>query len=122
MSQATHVFISYSGADWTQFVEPLAAKLRSNGIDAVTADWDILSGESLVQRILVEEIPRAKAIVIVLSETSVTKPWVIEELDHATVRRIVDRIKIIPFKIDDCPVPAPLPNPQANIGPIDRDQ
>lgn len=108
MNDPIRAFVSYSGDDWKSFVEPFATELRRNGIDAVAADWDIHGGQSLVRRILEEELPLAQAVIIVLSQTSVTKPWVREELDHATVMRINGQIKLIPVKIDDCTVPLPL--------------
>lgn len=108
MIEPIRVFISYSGNDWDSFVKPFATQLLGNGINAVVANWDIQAGQSLVRRIFDEEIPRAQAIIIVLSVTSVTKAWVLEELDHATVRRIEDKLKLIPVKIDNCEIPPAL--------------
>ena len=108
MTEPIRVFVSYSGDDWESFVKPFATELLRHGIHAVVADWDIHGGESLVKRIFEEEIPRAQAIVIVLSPTSVTKPWVLEELDLATVRRIEEDVRLIPVKIGDCDIPHSL--------------
>lgn len=108
MPQGIRVFVSYSGDDWDNFVEPMATSLRASGIDAITANWDLHPGESLVEWILEKELPAAEVVVIVLSQSSVGKPWVREELDHATVRRIEERIRLIPFRIDDCEVPNSL--------------
>jgi hypothetical protein len=108
MQEPIRVFVSYSGDDWESFVKHFATELRRNGLDAVAADWDLQGGQSLVQWILEEELPRAEAVVIVLSKTSITKPWVREELDHATVMRIMGKIKLIPVRIDDCEIPHSL--------------
>lgn len=106
MTEPIRVFVSYSGDDWESFVKPFATQLLSNGINAVVANWDVQGGQSLVKRIFEEEIPRAQAIIVVLSKSSVVKPWVLEEMDHATVQRINGQSKLIPVKIDECQVPS----------------
>jgi hypothetical protein len=47
-------------------------------------------------------------VIVVLSKYSVDKPWVREELNASVVKRIQEKIKLIPVVIDDCQVPACL--------------
>lgn len=68
----------------------------------------MLPGDSLVDRIFEEGIKEAKAIIIVLSKSSVEKPWVREELNAAFIKRINNRSKLIPIVIDDCEIPESL--------------
>lgn len=101
------IFISHASED-KPFVRPFAEKLRANGVDAWIDEWEIKPGDKIVQKIFVEGIDRCDAFLVVLSKTSVEKPWVKEELDTAVVKRIEEDTKIIPIRIDDCEVPAPL--------------
>ena len=50
----------------------------------------------------------AEAVIIVLSEHSVDKPWVREELDASIIKKVEDLTTLIPVVIDDCEVPESL--------------
>jgi hypothetical protein len=67
--------------------------------------WEILPGDSLVDKIFEEGTAQAKAIIVVISNHSADKPWVREELDAAVVRKINHVSKLIRVVIDDCRVP-----------------
>ena len=101
------VFISHAGED-NPFVRDFAERLRDNGVDAWVAEWEILPGDKLIDKIFEQGIGQCDAFVVVLSQNSVKKPWVVEELDAALVRRIEGQTKIIPIRIDDCEVPVAL--------------
>lgn len=111
MNQPSHsprVFLSHASEDKDRFVINLAQQLRSQGIDVWLDFWEILPGDSLVDKIFNEGIKDASAVIIVLSKNSVTKPWVVEELNAAFVSKISKGSKIIPVVIDDCEIPGPL--------------
>lgn len=104
-------FVSHASEDKERFVLPFAEALRGNGVDAWVDRWEIRSGDSLVQKIFDEGIAGADAFIIVLSSSSVRKPWVREELDAAVVRRIESdgERRVMPIVLDDdVEVPAPL--------------
>ena len=61
--------------------------------------WEILPGDSLVRKIFDEGIGQAEAVIVVISEYSINKPWVREELDVCTVRKIEEGIRLIPVVI-----------------------
>lgn len=65
-------------------------------------------GDSLVDKIFEEGLKEARAVVIVLSEASVQKPWVREELNASVVNRISRGTRLIPVVIDNCHVPEAL--------------
>lgn len=102
------VFVSHAGEDKHAFAEPLARKLREMGADAWLDKWEIAPGDSLVQKIFHEAMSQTDAVVVVLSRTSVAKPWVAKELDVAVVRNIQKLSRLIPVRIDDCEVPEVL--------------
>ncbi len=102
------VFVSHASEDKDRFVLKFAEQLRQNGIDAWLDKWEMLPGDSLVDKIFEEGIKEAKAVIIVLSQFSVEKPWVREELNAACVKRINNGSKLIPVVIDDCEIPEAL--------------
>jgi len=109
MSGYPNVFISHASEDKQRFVLGFAARLRRAGIDAWVDQWEISPGDSLVHRIFEEGIAQADVFVIVLSDTSIEKAWVQEELNAAVVRRIEGKLRtIIAVLIDDVEVPVAL--------------
>lgn len=99
------VFISHASEDKERFVINFASKLRANGVDAWLDKWEMLPGDSLVDKIFEEGIKEADSFIIVLSNHSINKPWVREELNASFVKRIGKNSKIIPIVLDDCTVP-----------------
>lgn len=122
------VFISHASEDKPRFVTALATKLRENGVEAWLDRWEMLPGDSIVDKIFEEGLKDAQAVIIVLSSFSVSKPWVSEELNASMVARISKGTKIIPVVIDDCDVPEALkstlwervPNPSDFEEPLRR--
>lgn len=108
MSSPPRVFVSHATEDKERFVNRFAALLRENGVDAWLDKWEMLPGDSLVDKIFEEGLKDAQAVIVVLSSISVEKPWVREELNAAVVKRISTGSKLIPVVIDDCEVPETL--------------
>ncbi|WP_024929583.1 toll/interleukin-1 receptor domain-containing protein [Methylophilus sp. OH31] len=102
---APKVFVSHASEDKNRFVLQFAEKLRANGVDAWLDKWEMLPGDSLVNKIFDDGLAQASTVLIVLSKNSVSKPWVTEELNTAVVKRINSKIKLIPIVIDDCQIP-----------------
>lgn len=107
-SMSPRVFVSHASEDKERFVLEFARRLRKRGVDAWLDKWEMLPGDSLVDKIFEEGIKQAGAVVVVLSRFSVEKPWVREELNAAFIRRISNGSKLIPVVIDDCEVPEAL--------------
>src|SRR5450755_2068887 len=105
MSSPPRVFVSHASEDKERFVNRFAARLRENGVDAWLDKWEMLPGDSLVDKIFEEGLKDAQAVIVVLSRISVGKPWVREELNAAFVKRVNTGSKLIPVVIDDCEVP-----------------
>jgi len=102
------VFVSHASEDKERFVIPFATALRRKGIDAWVDRWEMRIGDSLVDKIFEEGLKDASAVIIVLSNASVVKPWVREELNVAFVKRMEKGTRIIPIVLDNCEVPEAL--------------
>lgn len=102
------VFISHATEDKDSFVISFAKRLRENGIDAWVDKWEMLPGDSLINKIFDEGIKNAVAFIIILSKNSVNKPWVKEELNAGLLKRIEGKCKVIPVVIEDCEIPEVL--------------
>ena len=70
------VFICHASEDKERFVLGFAKKLRSKGVNAWVDKWEILPGDSLPDKIFEEGIPNSEAMIVIVSEYSVNKPWV----------------------------------------------
>lgn len=102
------VFVSHASEDKGRFVIPFAKALREKGIDAWVDRWEMRLGDSLVDKIFDEGLKNAAAVIIVISNASVVKPWVREELNVAFVNRMEKGTRIIPIVLDNCEVPQAL--------------
>lgn len=107
-SELARVFISHASEDKERFVLAFGKRLRADGVDAWLDKWEMLPGDSLVNRIFEEGLKEADTVIAVVSHTSVTKPWVREELNTSVVARINKGIRLIPVVIDDCELPNSL--------------
>ncbi|UXY29939.1 toll/interleukin-1 receptor domain-containing protein [Streptomyces sp. HUAS TT20] len=101
-------FLSHASEDKASFTEPLARDLARLGIDPWLDRWEIRPGDSLVQKLFDEGLATADAVVVIVSRHSATKAWVREELDQGMVSRIERGTRLIPVRLDDVEVPAPL--------------
>jgi hypothetical protein len=102
------VFLSHASEDKDRFVLGFAARLREKGIDAWLDRWEMLPGDSLVDKIFEEGLKEAAAVIVVISAHSIQKKWVREELNAAFIKRVSNGSKLIPVVIDDCEVPEAL--------------
>lgn len=102
------VFISHASEDKERFVINFATKLREKGVDAWVDKWEMLPGDSFVNKIFEEGLKEAQAVIIVLSNNSTEKPWVREELNVSIVKRLSEGTKVIPIVLDNCKVPQAL--------------
>ncbi|HAX44471.1 MAG TPA: molecular chaperone Tir [Solibacterales bacterium] len=102
---APQVLISHASEDKQRFVVPLATRLRGSGVDAWMDAWEINPGDSLIDKIFNEGLKNSQAMIVVLSRHSIDKPWVREELNAGMVKKITEKLKLIPIRLDSCDVP-----------------
>ena len=68
-------------------------------------EWEIAIGDSIPQKIS-EALKHVSHVVVILSKSSVDKPWVEKEL-YAAMRQLRDgSVSILPVVIDDCVIPS----------------
>jgi hypothetical protein len=58
-----------------------------------------------VGKIFDEGLKSCQAFLLVLSNNSIGKRWVREDLDAGMVRKIEERSKLVPIRLDGCEVP-----------------
>lgn len=79
------VFLSHASEDKKRSVLKFATSLREKGIDVWLDKWEILPGDSLVDKLFEEGLKEAQAVLIVISAISVTKPWVRQEFKPSAI-------------------------------------
>ena len=122
------VFLSHATEDNDRFARGFAKRLQDAGMDVWFDEWEILPGDSLVDKVFEEGLKSADAMVIVLSAKSIDKPWVREEINAGFVKRVEGKCKLIPVILDDVSVPEALAstvwqkiaNPQSYESELDR--
>src|SRR5271170_1737581 len=108
MPRPPRPFISHAHADKERFVLDFARRLRGKGIDAWVDTWEMLPGDSLVDKIFNEGLKSCTAFIVVLSKNSIESKWVHEELNSAIIKRIEENTKLIPIRLDGCEIPTAL--------------
>jgi hypothetical protein len=106
--QAPRAFLSHASEDKEHFVLEFAERLRASGVDVWLDRWEMRPGASLVRKIFTDGIDNADFFMVVVSQVSVGKPWVQEELDAGVVRKINGTCRLIPIVLDGAPVPPAL--------------
>ena len=102
------VFLSHTSEDKARFAKDLAARLQHSGFQVWFDEWELLPGDSLVDRVFEEGVKNADAMVVIISSNSVDKPWVREELNAGFLKRIEGKCKLIPVVLDGVQVPQAL--------------
>ena len=107
MNRIPKAFISYSHDD-RDLAFRIGESLRANGINAWMDKWEILPGDSLIQKIFSEGLAGADVFIIIVSQNSVKSNWVRQELDVALIKRIEGVARLIPLRVGDVEMPEPL--------------
>jgi hypothetical protein len=102
-----YLFLCHASED-KEFVDIFATYLDSRDVDLWYDKREIKVGDSIVNRIN-DGLDAASHLVVVLSKSSVKKPWVQKELSSALMKQLQDKsITIIPLLREDCKIPALL--------------
>ena len=99
------VYLAHASEDKGQ-VRPIAEYLMANGIDVWFDEWEIEAGDSLRQK-MEEGLGSMTHFVIVLTKTSLTKPWVAKEIDVGLVRQVGSKSRFVPLVVDVEPADLP---------------
>jgi hypothetical protein len=90
------VFLSYAWED-RSLAERIARSLQASGIDTWWAGWSMKAGDSLPQKIN-EGLAGCTHFVVLLTQVSMQKPWVKQEMDAGLVRKIADQCVFIALR------------------------
>ena len=106
-SKQYDIFISHSSGDQA-FAGRLASELQLQGYKIWLEDRKILVGHNIVDEIY-KGIANSKFVVVLLSKAACESEWVKEVFTSARMTEIEQRRTVIlPAKIEDCEIPAPL--------------
>lgn len=94
--EAPRVFLSYTTAD-APLAKRIAEALMAHGIDTWWDQWEIRAGDSLRQKID-QGLGGCTHFVVLLTQSSIDKPWVNAELDAAFVRKLSNECRLIPLR------------------------
>jgi CheY-like chemotaxis protein len=104
MRRLPRVFVSYSSTD-RAFAEQLTSQLKDRGLRVWYDGWEIVAGDSIVQKVQ-EGLSSSDCLIVVLSPASVASRWVREELSVALMRQLSGQdIFVIPVLKEECDIP-----------------
>ncbi len=92
------VYLAHASEDKSR-VRPIAEYLMANGVEVWFDEWEIDLGDSLRQK-MEEGLGAMTHFVVVLTETSITKPWVAKEIDVGLVRQVGGKSRFVPLVVD----------------------
>ncbi|MBN8741103.1 MAG: toll/interleukin-1 receptor domain-containing protein [Xanthomonadaceae bacterium] len=91
------VFLSFAYED-QEVAKAIAEKFHEAGIHTWFAEWEIYFGDSL-RRKIDEGLGSSNQFVVLLSEASIKKPWVNQELDGAFVLYLEGKMRLVPLRM-----------------------
>lgn len=99
-SHASHpkVYLAHATEDKAQ-VRPIAEYLMAHGVEVWFDEWEIEPGDSLREK-MEQGLGEMTHFVVVLTETSITKPWVAKEIDVGMVRQVGGESRFVPLVVD----------------------
>jgi TIR domain len=108
------VFLSFAFED-QQLAGRIARTLQANGIDTWWAEWCIGAGDS-IRQLIDQGLGNCTHFVVLLTPTSVAKPWVAAEMDAGLVAKLSKGTKFIVLRSNLAPSAMP-PLLQALLSP-----
>lgn len=103
---AWDVFMSYARADF-RWVTTLAENLHALGLRVFFDEWEIGPGDVVVHR-LDQGLRESGNGILVVSPSSMTSPWVMEEYAALLTRAVTKNLRLIPVLYADAGVPPML--------------
>lgn len=99
------VFLSYTWDD-SELARQIAESLMANGIDTWWDKWCISAGDSFRQKID-EGLDDCTHFLVLLTQNSLAKPWVNQEMDAGLMRKLSAKSKFIPVRYQVSPTQLP---------------
>lgn len=91
------VYLAHASEDKAR-VRPIAEFLMAKGIEVWFDEWEIDPGDSLRQK-MEEGLGAMTHFVVVLTEKSITKPWVAKEIDVGLVQQVGGKSRFVPLVV-----------------------
>lgn len=91
------IYLAHASEDKSA-ARPIAEHLVANGIEVWFDEWEIGAGDSLRRR-MDEGLGKCTHFVVLLTETSLKKPWVNEEIDAGFVQKVEGKCKFVPVRM-----------------------
>jgi hypothetical protein len=95
-ADAPRIFLSYASED-RDLARVIAERLNEEGIETWWAEWEIGAGDSIVEKVN-DGLAGCTHFIVLLTETSIEKPWVKSEIDAGFIRRLSGSAKFIPLR------------------------
>lgn len=95
-TEIPQAFLSYAWED-RELAKKIAEGLQANGIETWWAEWEIGSGDS-IRRKIDAGLGNCTHFIVLLTLSSITKPWVNEEIDAGFIRKINAKSRFIPLR------------------------
>jgi hypothetical protein len=105
-AESWHAFISYAAADIVD-VRRIAENLHRLGLDVFFDQWEIDAGTVVSQR-LDQGLRGSSAGVLIVSKTSVQRPWVLQEYAVLLEKAVKQGQRLIPVLLEDTELPPML--------------
>jgi TIR domain len=103
------VFVSHASQD-KRIASRVAMGLKAFDYDTWYDDWELLPGDSIIDRIEVA-ISQTDVLLVLLSKSSVGSKWVRRELSAGLARQLSGKgVMVIPVVVEDCEIPDMLAN------------
>lgn len=98
------VFVSHASGD-ARVASRVAMGLKAFDYDTWYDDWELLPGDSIIERIEAA-ISEADVLLVLLSRSSVDSKWVRRELSTGLARQLSGKgVMVIPVVVEDCEIP-----------------
>lgn len=91
------VYLAHASED-KALVRPIAEYLMANGVEVWFDEWEIEPGDSLRQK-MEDGLGAMTHFVVVLTEISITKPWVAKEIDVGLVQQVGGKSRFVPVVV-----------------------
>lgn len=98
------IFVSHASQD-KRIASRVAMGLKAFDYDTWYDDWELLPGDSIIERIEAA-ISKTDVLLVLLSRSSVDSKWVRRELSAGLARQLSGKgVMVIPIVVEDCDIP-----------------
>src|SRR4051794_31747271 len=91
-------FVCHASED-NELARRIATDLHANGIDTFFSEWEIRAGDSL-RRKIDAGLESCTHFIVLVTPTSLNKPWVNAEIDAAFIRKVEGSAVLIPLRYE----------------------